>query len=435
MPGGVSHNIRTWNLPSFGGYPIHIKAAKGCHIWDVDDNEYVDNWMGHMAAILGHNPKPIVKALREQLTVVGGSHWGIVNEKQVELANLLINIIPSVEMVRFCCSGTEATMYAVRLIRGYTGKRVIIKAFGGWHGYNSPLNWYHLRPFKETTESKGQIMDLCKYIKGVPFGNIEETLNIIRKNRKDLAGVIFEVRMTHIHERDCQKVAEYLKAVKEELEKYNGLLILDEVITGFRLALGGAQEYFSVNADLTTFGKILGGGMPIGAVGGREEIMRLADPSGWQTGKKKKSEIVWIGGGTYSANAMTMTAGIKTLKILEKRKTIYNKIERNGRRIRSCFRKIIKEAGLQFEVLGIQSSFKPNLESLNPESKAEWIIRLLNNGIFGHRPEGYVSAAHNHKDIQKNITAVDSIVKEMKKELKAVVVKKRPTKGRYSGLY
>lgn len=420
MPGGVSHNIRTWNLPSIGAYPIHIKAAKGCHIWDADDNKYVDNWMGHMTAILGHNPEPVVRALEEQLNVIGGTHWGIVNEKQVELAELVVNMVPSVEMVRFCCSGTEATMYAVRLARGYTGKKVIIKSFGGWHGYNPLLNWYHLEPFEETKESLGQIMDLSKYVKGVTLGAVDDTLATIRRNREDLAGIIFEVKMTEIHEHDRRKIAEYLKIIKEELKRHGAILILDEVITGFRLAQGGAQEYFGVNADLSTFGKILGGGMPIGAVGGKEEIMCLADPLDWQSGKKKKFEMVWIGGGTFSANAMTMTAGIETLKILKRRRSIYDKLERTGKEIRSGFRGIFEGADLPFKVLGIQSAFNPDLDSLNLELKMEWVIRLLNNGVYGHCPEGYTSIEHNYEDVKKNITAVDSIVEKMNKELKTI---------------
>jgi glutamate-1-semialdehyde 2,1-aminomutase len=418
LPGGISHNVRTWNLPSIEAYPIHIKAAKGCCIWDVDDNEYVDNWMGHMEAILGHNPEQIVNALTEQLTQVGGAHWGIVNEKQVELAKHVVDIVPSIEMVRFCCSGTEATMYAVRLARGFTEKKTIIKALGGWHGYNTLLNWYHFEPFEETYESMGQIPEVGNYVKGVPFGDIKETLRMIKENKDDLAAVIFEIKMTQIHERDHAKITAYLKEVKEEVENIGSLLIIDEVITGFRLALGGAQEYFGVNADLSTYGKILGGGMHLGALGGRKEIMQLANPLEWQAGRKKKSDMVWIGGGTFSANPLSMTAGIETLKILKKNKQIYEKIDENGRHIRSNFKKIFEDAGLPFDILGIQSSFNPDLQSLNHKQRMEWVLRLLNNGVYGHRPEGYLSAVHEKPDIEKNIDAFDLIVNNMKKQIK-----------------
>jgi glutamate-1-semialdehyde 2,1-aminomutase len=417
LPGGISHNVRTWNLPSVEAHPIHVKAAKGCRIWDVDDNEYVDNWMGHMAAILGHNPERIVKALTEQLTQVGGAHWGIVNEKQVELAKHVVNMVPSVEMIRFCCSGTEATMYAVRLARGFTGKKTVIKALGGWHGYNTLLNWYHFEPFEETYESMGQISEVGKYVQGVPFGDIKETLRMIKEHKDDLAAVIFEIKMTQIHERDRAKVTEYLKEIKEEIDNIGSLLIIDEVITGFRLAQGGAQEYFGIEADLSTYGKILGGGMHVGALGGKKDIMQLTNPLKWQAGKKKKSEMVWVGGGTFSANPLSMTAGIETLKILKNNKSIYEKIDKNGRRLRSTVKKIFEDSGLPFQVLGIQSSFNPDLKSLSHNQRMEWVIRLLNNGIYGHRPEGYLSAVHEKSDIEKNINAVDSIVKNMKKEI------------------
>ncbi len=421
MPGGVSHNIRTWNLPSVGAYPIHIKAAKGCHIWDVDDNEYVDHWIGHMAAILGHNPEPVVKALEEQLTSVGGTHWGIVNEKQLILAEHVISMVPSVEMIRFCCSGTEATMYATRLARGYTGKRIIIKSLGGWHGYNPLLNWYHNKPFEEKNESMGQLTDFSKYVKAVPFGDTEKTIKVIRRNKEDLAGAVFEVKMTKIHEKDHDKTVQYLRAVKEELQAHDALLIMDEVITGFRLSPGGAQEYFKVDGDLSTYGKILGGGMHVGAIGGREEIMRLVDPLDWQAEKKHKSDVVWIGGGTFSANPMSMIAGIKTMEILKRSKSIYERLAQRGEEIRSGLRKIFNELGLKIVVLGIQSSFNPDLELLNEESKMEWVLRLLNSGIYGHRPYGYLSSVHSRKDVQKNLIAVESIVENMENELKVAL--------------
>jgi glutamate-1-semialdehyde 2,1-aminomutase len=352
------------------------------------------------------------------LNAIGGTNWGTLNEKQVELADLIIHMVPSVDMVRFCCSGTEASMYAARLARGYTKKRMIIKAIGGWHGFNDVLNWYRLKPYKEKTESMGQLSDFCTYVEGIPLGDLEETIETIRRNRNDLAGVILEVRMTKILENKLEHLVEYLKAVKEELERHDALLILDEVITGFRLGPGGAQEYFGVNADLTTFGKVLGGGMPIGAVGGREEVMDLINPLDWQSEKKNKSEMVWIGGGTFSGNIMTMTAGLETLKILNRKRSIYDKISQTGREIRTGIGQIFEDNGLPFKVLGFQSAFNPDIDSLSSESKVEWKIRLFNNGVYGHRPEGYTSGVHDYEDVQKNITAVNLIVADMKKDLK-----------------
>ncbi|UCH01426.1 MAG: aminotransferase class III-fold pyridoxal phosphate-dependent enzyme [Candidatus Bathyarchaeota archaeon] len=417
MPGGISHNIRTWSLPSVGAYPFYVKKAKGCHIWDVDDNKYVDYWMGHMAMILGHNPKPVVTALQDQLTITGGTHWGTVNEKQLELAELIKDMVPTIDMLRFCNTGSEATMYATRLARGYTKKRILVKEFGGWHGYNDVLNWYVNEPQEDENESLGQIHELCDYVKAVPFGDIDKTIEAIRRNKNDLAAMILDIKMHLIKEGDCPKVAKYIKAVKEELNKYGALLIIDEIITGFRLAQGGVQEYFGVNADLVTYGKILGGGLPIGCVGGREDIMCLADPTEHQAGLKKKSEIVWIGGGTFSANPVTMTAGVETLKILRRKKTIYDELEIVGRRLRSKLNKILKETGISIDVYGIQSAFMPDLTRLNQKSILEWNIRLFNKGLFGRFPRGYISSAHTRDDIEKYITAVDEIKNEMKTKL------------------
>lgn len=418
FPGGVCHNLRTWSLPVVGAFPTYMCRARGCHLWDVDGNEYVDNWMGHMALILGHSPKLVVDALKEQLVDVGGTHLGTVNDKQVELAELVMEMMPSIEMLRFCNTGGEATMYATRLARGYTGKRTIIKQFGGWHGFNDVLNWYVHEPYDGSVESLGQIRELQQYVIPVPFGNEEKTVEAMRKNRGDLAAVIFEVHMSDILDEDEGKVAEYLRTVREETEKNDVLLILDEVITGFRLALGGAQEYFNVRADLTTLGKILGGGFPAGCVGGREEIMRLADPRDWQAGLKKKSEMVWVGGGTFSANPMTVTAGIETLKILRRKREIYERIRRKGKGVREDLRKIFQESKLSIDVFGIQSCFDPKLTPLNRGQRIEWLIRLHNKGIFGHEPGGYLSVVHTDRDINKYLSATREIVEEMEKELR-----------------
>jgi len=415
FPGGVCHNIRTWSFPAVGAFPTYMRCASGCHLWDVDGNEYVDNWMGHMTMILGHNPQQVIEALREQLVDVGGTHLGTVNERQVELAELVTGMMPSIEKLRFSNTGTEATGYAVKMARGYTGRRMVIKGFGGWHGFNDVLNWYVHEPYGETTESLGQIKELGDYVVPVNFGSTDETIEAMKRHGEDLAAIIFAVPMEDLSERDEGKISEYLKTIKEEAEKIGSLLILDEVITGFRLAPGGAQEYFGVSADLTTLGKILGGGFPIGCVGGREDVMRLADPRDWQAGLKKKSEVVWIGGGTFSANPMTMTAGAETLKILKRRKGIYDDIRRKGTKLRKDLQETFEANRLTVTVKGIQSCFDPKLSSLGRDKGLEWLIRLHNKGIFGHKPGGYVSAAHTEKDIRKYLDATDETAGEVKK--------------------
>ena len=184
MPGGISHNVHY-----FPPYPFYLKKAKGSKIWDVDGNEYVDLWMGHYTHILGHHPDVIVEAIERQLKE--GIHWGIVFEKQVEWAELIQELIPCAEMVRFCCSGTEATMYAVRLARAFTGKNTILKIAGGWHGANSDLSLGIKMPY-EKEESLGLFPELQQHTKVIFFNDLAKSLEIIHQNKKNLAGIILE---------------------------------------------------------------------------------------------------------------------------------------------------------------------------------------------------------------------------------------------------
>jgi len=258
MPGGVCHNIRY-----FPPYPLYIdgqKGAKGSKIYDVDGNELIDFWMGHYTMILGHAP-PFINALKEQLEY--GTHWGIVNDLQVELAELVNKLVPCAEMIRFGVSGTEATMYAVRLARAYTKRRIIAKVEGGWHGGNTDLSVAIHQPY-DKPDSAGLLSEATKYTIGLPFNDIEVTSQILRKHKDDLAAVIIEPVVGAGGFIPAEK--DYLKALRELTEEFDGELIFDEIITGFRLALGGAQEFYGIIPDLATFGKILGGGMPIGGI-------------------------------------------------------------------------------------------------------------------------------------------------------------------------
>ncbi len=268
MPGGISHNIHY-----FPPYPFYVKYAKGPKVWDVDGNEIVDLWMGHYTHLLGHHADVIVEAIERQ--VKEGIHWGIVFEKQIEWAELVHELIPSAEMVRFCCSGTEATMYAVRLARAYTGKNTILKIAGGWHGANPDLTFAIKAPYDQR-ESLGILPDLERFTKSIPFNDIPRTQEILHQNKKDLAGIILELATGEGG--FVPATTEYLKMLRSETEASGALLIFDEVITGFRLSLGGGQKRFGITPDLTTLGKIVGGGLPVGAVAGKKEIMEKTSP-------------------------------------------------------------------------------------------------------------------------------------------------------------
>src|SRR4030043_1625363 len=303
MPGGISHNIHF-----FPPYPFFVQKTKGDKIWDEDGSEYVDLWMGHFAHILGHRPSVVVRAVEKQLKE--GVHWGLVYKKQIEWAELVQELVPSAEMVRFCCSGTEATMYAVRLARAFTGKKIVLKIAGGWHGANPDLSLGIKMPY-EREESLGLFPELQKYTKVIPFNDLPGSLEVIHQNKKDLAGVILEPIVGEGGFNPATK--EYLQMLRSETKKLGALLIFDEVISCFRVALGGVQERFNLTPDLTTLGKIAGGGLPVGALVGKREILEKTSPEK----KSKKWERVLIGGGTFSAHPLTAAAGLAMLHYLK----------------------------------------------------------------------------------------------------------------------
>ena len=416
MAGGVCHNIRY-----FPPYPFYIKQAKGSRVWDVDGNEYIDLWMAHYEAILGHSPEIIVNKLSGILSK--GTHWGLVNEYQVELAELICQVVPSAEKVRFCCSGTEATMYAARLARAFTGKNVILKVAGGWHGANTDLSVAIHSPYEEK-ESAGLLPKISQYTKFIHFNDIEGSLKIMRQNADNLAAVLIEPVSGQGY---LPAEPGYLKVLREETKKLEVVLIFDEVIDGFRLSLGGAQEKYGIIPDLTTLGKILGGGMPIGAVVGKEDILDLCDPT------KVNPKWVLAGGGTFSANPLSMAAGIKMITYLkENAGIIYPRLDKNGERIRREIEKVFNDNGVlarctgDGSLFGLQFPFKEGVKLRNPRDIEELTdlerqdkklkLRMLNHGVHIWNGGGALSTAHSDEDIQTIIGAYHQVAKEMAKE-------------------
>jgi len=416
MPGGISHNVHY-----FPPYPFFVRKGKGSRIWDVDGNEYVDLWMGHYTHILGHHPDVIVQAAQYQLEE--GIHWGIVFEKQVEWAELIRDLVPCAEMVRFCCSGTEATMYAVRLARAFTGKKTILKMAGGWHGASSDLSLGIKMPY-ERDESLGLFPELQHHTKVIFFNDLSKSLEIIHKNKKDLAGIILE---PVIGEGGfIPATAEYLKMLRSETERVGALLIFDEVITGFRVALGGAQERFGILPDLTTLGKIVGGGFPVGALVGKKEILEKTSPEL----KGSKWERILIGGGTFSSHPFTAAAGIAMLNHLKNHEEeVYPLLEAKGEKVRKGVQEALRGEGLNAIVTGIGSLFQTHFPSqkevmLNSphlihqftdveKREVEFRIRMLTKGVFVMHGGGGLSIAHSDEDIDKIINAAREVGKEM----------------------
>jgi glutamate-1-semialdehyde 2,1-aminomutase len=418
MPGGVSHNIHY-----FPPYPFFLKKAKGSRIWDVDGNEYIDLWMGHYTNILGHHPEIVVEAIERQLKE--GIHWGILFEKQVEWAELIRELIPCAEMVRFCCSGTEATMYAVRLARAFTGKKTILKIAGGWHGANSDLSLGIKMPF-EKEESLGLLPELQQYTKAIPYNDPSGSLEIIYQNEDDLGGIILE---PVIGEGGfIPATTEYLKMLRSETERLGALLIFDEVISGFRVALGGAQERFGITPDLTTLGKIVGGGLPVGALVGKREILEKTSPEK----KVSKWERILIGGGTFSSNPLTTAAGLAMLHYLKDHaEEVYSLLEAKGKKVREGAQESFRREGMNAIVTGISSLFQthfPFQKEVTLDSphkiqqftdiekrEVEFRIRMLTKGVHVMHGGGSLSITHSDDDIEKVIRATGEVAKEMAK--------------------
>ncbi len=420
MPGGVSHNIHY-----FPPYPFFIKKAKGSKVWDVDGNEYVDLWMGHYTHILGHHSEIIVRAIEAQLKE--GIHWGILFEKQVEWAELIRELNPCAEMVRFCCSGTEATMYAVRLARAFTGKNTILKIAGGWHGANSDLSLGIKMPY-EREESLGLLPELQQYTKVIPLNDLSSSLDVIHQNKDDLAGVILEPVVGEGG--FIPATMEYLKMLQSETERLGILLIFDEVISGFRVALGGFQERFHINPDLTTLGKIIGGGLPVGALVGKKEILEKTSPEK----KGNKWEKIMIGGGTFSSHPLTAAAGLAMLRYLKDHKDeIYPALEKKGAKVRKGVQEALDREGVNAVVTGIGSLFQthfPHQKGVildSPHSihqltdiekrEVEFRIRMLNHGVHVMHGGGGLSIAHSDEDIEKIIKAARQVAREMADEV------------------
>ncbi len=414
-PGGVSHNQR-YHAP----YPLYFQRAKGSRLWDVDGNEYRDLWMAHYDAILGHAPDEVVRAVQDAMSL--GLHVGLAMEHEVGLARRVCELVPGAEQVRFCSSGTESTMYAVRLARGFTGRNVILKMVGGWHGGNTDLMVDVSLPDFVGAECKGLLPGVERYTRAVQLNDIEGTAAAIREAGDDWAGIILEPAMGSGGFLPAEPA--YLNFLREETRKRGAVLIFDEVITGFRLALGGAQEYFGVTPDLTTLGKVLGGGMPVGAIAGKAEIMGI---SSVKRQVPKKDRVI-IGGGTYSCNPLTMIAGTITLDILKARKDeIYPAIAERNQSFCAGVQEAFDRVGLPVFINRIGSlqevhfvkekglpvrNMKDVVENTHYQWRTELAARLRNHGVFLFHG-GAISIAHSAADIGAMVVAYAACAEEM----------------------
>jgi glutamate-1-semialdehyde 2,1-aminomutase len=403
---GVSHNIRFYEP-----YPFVVKKSAGKNLIDVDDNKYVDFWMGHWSLILGHGPKKVKDSLKNQIE----KSWmyGTVNEQTIRLSEIISKAVPVAEKIRYVTSGTEATMYAVRLARSVTGRKIIAKIDGGWHGYTSDLlksvNW----PFSES-ESSGIVNE--EKIISIPYNDLEGSLKILKKVSKDLAGVIIEPVLGG---GGCiPATKDYLKGIQEFTQKNKSLFILDEIVTGFRFRFGCLYPTMKLDPDIVTLGKIVGGGMAIGVMCGKKEIMEYADTTG-----KKKSERSYVGGGTFSANPASMVAGHTTLSELQSNKSVYSKINDLGDFARKELGNVFGEKVI---ITGKGSLFmthftKNNITKITNSTDVakcdssmlqKYHFKMISqDGIFFLPGKlGAISYAHSKEDIKKMLIATEDFL-------------------------
>lgn len=342
IPGGVNSPVRAFR--AVGGNPLFIKRASGAYLYDEDDNQYIDliNSWGPM--ILGHAHTLIEEAVKEAL--VNSPSFGAPTAREVEMAELICSIVPSVEKVRMVNSGTEATMSAIRAARGYTGREKFIKMEGCYHGHGD--SFLIAAGSGALTfgipDSAGVTKGTAKDTLIVPFNDLEAIEKIVSGNKNEIAAIILEPVVGNM---GCvPPLPGYLEGLRKICDAHNIVLIFDEVMTGFRLALGGAQERFNVKPDMTTMGKIIGGGLPVGAYGGKKEIMDCVSPVGpvYQAG-------------TLSGNPLAMAAGLAMLKYLRQHPEVYTQIDRSASLLAEGISKQFKEAGVSHSINQVGSMF------------------------------------------------------------------------------
>jgi glutamate-1-semialdehyde 2,1-aminomutase len=412
LAGGVSHNTRYYDP-----YPLFVRRARGKYLWDEDGNRLTDYWMGHTALILGHSPKVVIDVVDDQLR--NGTIYGMGSSMSVELAEGVQRSVPCAEMVRFCNTGAEATMYLVRLARAYTKRRIIVKISGGWHGYNTQLNKGVQIPTVGPVAA-GILAEEQSHIMTVPFNDAEAAEKLLKENRNDVAGVFLE---PVLGAGGCIPAdREYLKSLRELTSAHGALLAFDEIITGFRLALGGAQEFYGVKPELATFGKIIGGGLPIGLVCGQKEIISLADPR--LDGHRR---FVSIGGGTFSENPLTMAAGLATLEYIRRhRGEVYARLAKLGDELREGVDNSFAEVGVVAHTTGAGSLFVTHFTKRVPRNAEDvgrgdrsrqhmYGLGLISNNVFilpGHA--GAVSTAHSKEDIDRVVRVSGMLARKPK---------------------
>ncbi|MEH2297772.1 glutamate-1-semialdehyde 2,1-aminomutase [Nostoc sp.] len=411
MPGGVSSPVRAFK--SVGGQPIVFERVKGAYIWDVDGNQYIDYVGTWGPAICGHAHPEVIAALHEALEK--GTSFGAPSVLENVLAEMVINAVPSIEMVRFVNSGTEACMGVLRLMRAFTNRDKIIKFEGCYHGH---ADTFLVKAGSGVAtlglpDSPGVPKSATSTTLTAPFNDLEAVKALFEENRDEIAGVILEPVVGNAG--FIAPDAGFLEGLRELTHEHGALLVFDEVMTGFRIAYGGAQEKFGVTPDLTTLGKVIGGGLPVGAYGGRRDIMSMVAPAGpvYQAG-------------TLSGNPLAMTAGIKTLELLQKPGT-YEYLDRITKKLADGLLQIAKEnghaacSGQISAMFGLFFTSGPvhNYEDAKKSDTAKFgrfHRGMLEHGVYlapSQFEAGFTSFAHTEEDIDQTLAAARDVMSSL----------------------
>ena len=407
MPGGVSSPVR-----AVKPFPFYTSMARGSKIYDADGNEYIDYCMAYGPLILGHRDQRVMDAVRERLE--DGWIYGTPVELEILYAELISSLYPSIDMVRFANTGAEATMTALRLAKGFTGGKKFIKIEGGFHGAHDSVL---VKAGSGATthgipNSAGIPEEFVISTLQVPYNDTEKLAEIIENQKEEVAALILEPVMGNASL--ILPEENYLKDVRKITQENDVLLIFDEVITGFRLALGGAQEYYGVKPDITTLGKIAGGGFPIGIVGGRREIMENLSPSG---------KVYHAG--TFSGNPISLAAGYTTVRILQEEKP-YRELKRKTEKLVSAVIDSVEDRGVNISVGFIESMFciyfggKPkdytSALKLDSEKFMKFYWKMLEKGVFlppSQYETCFMSTAHSEEDVEGTAEVMASCLKEL----------------------
>jgi glutamate-1-semialdehyde 2,1-aminomutase len=411
LPGGVDSPVRAFK--AVGGIPPFIVRGRGSRIYDADGNEYIDYVCSWGPLILGHSHPRVVEALKQALE--RGTSFGAPTELEVTLAKMICQAMPSVEMVRFVNSGTEATMTALRLARAFTGRDKVIKFAGGYHGHADGLLAKGGSGLATLSlpDSPGVPLGYAQNTLVVPYNDTGAVEQLFQLYPKDIAAVIVEPVAANMGVVPPQPG--FLDSLRKLTREYHALLIFDEVITGFRVAYGGAQALYGIAPDLTCLGKIIGGGMPVGAYGGRREIMQMMAPVGpvYQAG-------------TLSGNPLAMTAGIEMLKVLN-HPEVYSQLENKAARLEQGIATVQNKTGINLYVSRVASLLTVFFTSnpvVNYESAKQANTTLFSKFFHGLLAEGiywppsqfeaaFISLAHDEEDIRLTVRAIDKVLSSL----------------------